>query len=53
MRETPLKPQPWTWNALVAWPENHRTGAIILLSLQGALLLATAGGIFCFTRRRG
>ncbi len=52
-RETPLKPQPWTLNALAAWPANHKTGAIILLSLQAALLLGTAGGIFWFTRKRG
>ena len=51
-RETPLKPQPWTLNALAAWPANHKAGAIILLSLQAALLLGTAGGIFWFTRKR-
>ncbi len=52
-RETPLKPQPWTLAALVIWPANHKTGAIILLSVQTALLLGTAGGIFWFTRQRG
>jgi protocatechuate 3,4-dioxygenase beta subunit len=53
VREIPLKPQPWTLNALVTWPANHKTGAIILLSLQAAVLLGTAGGIFWFTRKRG
>jgi hypothetical protein len=52
-RETPLKPQPWTLNALVTWPASHKTGTILLLSLQAAVLLGTAGGIFWFTRRRG
>jgi protocatechuate 3,4-dioxygenase beta subunit len=52
-REIPLKPQPWTLNALVTWPANHKTGAIILLSLQAAALLGTAGGVFWFTRKRG
>jgi hypothetical protein len=52
-RETPLKPQPWTLNALVIWPANHKTGMIILLSLQAAVLLGTGGGVFWFTRRRG
>jgi protocatechuate 3,4-dioxygenase beta subunit len=52
-REIPLKPQPWTLNALVAWPANHKTGTIILLSLQATLLLGTAGGVFWFTRKRG
>jgi hypothetical protein len=53
VREIPLKPQPWTLNALVTWPVNHKTGAIILLSLQAAVLLGTAAGIFWFTRKRG
>jgi hypothetical protein len=53
MRETPLKPQPWTLNALVTWPANHKTGAIVLLALQAAVLFGTAGGIFWFTRKRG
>jgi hypothetical protein len=52
-RETPLKPQPWTLNALLTWPANHKTGMIILLSLQAVVLLGTAGGIFWFTRKRG
>ena len=52
-RETPLKPRPWTLDALVTWPAYHKTGAIILLSLQAAVLLGTAGGIFWFTRRCG
>jgi len=52
-RETPLKPQPWTVNALVAWPANHKTGMIILLSLQAAVLLGTGGGVFWFTCKRG
>jgi protocatechuate 3,4-dioxygenase beta subunit len=53
VRETPLKPQPWTLNAFVVWPANHKTGTIILLSLQAAVLLGTVGGIFWFTRKRG
>jgi protocatechuate 3,4-dioxygenase beta subunit len=52
-REIPLKPQPWTWNALVIWPANHKTGTIILLALQTTVLLGTAGGVFWFTRKRG
>lgn len=52
-KETPLKPQPWTLGAIVAWPAEHKTGAVILLSLQAVVLLGTAGGIFWFTRRRG
>jgi protocatechuate 3,4-dioxygenase beta subunit len=51
-RETPLKAQPWTVGALAAWPANHKTGAIILLSLQAVALLGTGGGIFWFTRKR-
>jgi len=53
MRDTPLIPQPWTLSSVVGWPANHKTGTIILLSLQAALLLGTAGGIFWFTRKRG
>jgi hypothetical protein len=53
MRENPLKLQPWTLTALVTWPLNHKTGTIVLLSLQAAVLLGTAGGIFWFTRKRG
>jgi hypothetical protein len=52
-RENLLKPQPWTLGALVTWPLNHKTGAIILLSLQAVVLLGTGGGIFWFTRKRG
>jgi protocatechuate 3,4-dioxygenase beta subunit len=52
-RETPLKPQPWTLNALVTWPANHKTSMIILLSLQAAVLLGTGGGVFWSTRKRG
>ena len=52
-RETPLKPQSWTVNALVTWPANHKTGMIILLSLQAAVLLGTGGGVLWFTRKRG
>ncbi len=52
-REIPLKPQPWTWNALVTWPADHKTGTIILLGLQTAVLFGTAGGVFWFTRKRG
>jgi hypothetical protein len=53
MRDTPLIPQPWTLSSVVGWLANHKTGTIILLSLQAALLLGTAGGIFWFTRNRG
>ena len=53
MRETPLKPQPWTMNAVVTWPANHKTGMILLLSLQAAVLLGTGAGIFWFARKRG
>jgi protocatechuate 3,4-dioxygenase beta subunit len=52
-RETPLKPQPWTVSAVVAWPAGHKTGTIILLSLQAAVLLGTGGGVFWFARKRG
>ena len=52
-REIPLKPQAWTLSAIVTWPANHKTGAIILLSLQAVVLLGTGGGIFWFTRKRG
>jgi protocatechuate 3,4-dioxygenase beta subunit len=52
-REIPLKPQAWTVSALAAWPANHKTGTIILLSLQAVVLLGTGGGIFWFTRKRG
>jgi hypothetical protein len=51
-REIPLKPQPWTMSALAAWPANHKTGMIILLSLQAVVLLGTGAGIFWFTRKR-
>jgi hypothetical protein len=51
-REIPLKPQNWTVGALVEWPANHKTGAIILLSVQAAVLLGTGAGIFWFTRKR-
>jgi hypothetical protein len=52
-RETPLKPRPWTFSALLAWPANHKTGTIILLSLQAALLLGTGGGVFRLIRKHG
>jgi hypothetical protein len=52
-REIPLKPQAWTVSALAAWPANHKTGMIILLSLQAAVLLGISGGIFWFARKRG
>lgn len=51
-RQIPLKPQAWTLSALLGWPADHKTGAIILLSLQAAVLLGTSGGIFWFTRKR-
>ena len=51
-REIPLKPQAWTVSAVVAWPANHKTGAIILFSLQAVLLFGTGGGVFWFTRTR-
>ncbi|MGO8766537.1 MAG: carboxypeptidase regulatory-like domain-containing protein [Limisphaerales bacterium] len=53
VRRDPLKPQAWTLAALVTWPADHKTGVIILLSLQAVVLLATAGGIFLFARKRG
>jgi hypothetical protein len=52
-REIPLKPQAWTVSALLDWPAGHKTGAIILLSLQAAVFLGTGGAIFWFTRKRG
>jgi len=52
-REIPLKPQAWTVGALAAWPANHKTGMIILVSLQAVVLLGVGGGIFWFTRKRG
>jgi hypothetical protein len=52
-REIPLKPQAWTVSAVAAWPANHKTGTIILLSLQAVVLLGTGAGIFWFTRKRG
>jgi len=51
-REIPLRPQAWTLGALVDWPADHKTGAIILLSVQAAVLLITGAGIFWFTRKR-
>jgi protocatechuate 3,4-dioxygenase beta subunit len=52
-REIPLQPQSWTLSAIGAWPAHHKTGMIILLSLQALVLLGTGGGIFWFTRKRG
>ncbi len=52
-REIPLKPQAWTASAMLAWPANHKTGMVILLSLQAVVLLGVGGGIFWFTRKRG
>jgi protocatechuate 3,4-dioxygenase beta subunit len=52
-REIPLKPQAWTLSAIATWPAHHKTGTIILLSLQAVVLLGTGGGIFWFTRKRG
>ena len=49
----PGEPQSWTLSAIVAWPANHKTGMIILLSLQAVVLLGTGAGIFWFTRKRG
>jgi len=51
-RTTLLKPQPWTLGVLIAWPASHKTGTIIILSLQMAALLGTGGGIFWMTRMR-
>jgi len=52
-RQDPLKPQAWTVSALLAWPAGHKTGVIILVSLQAALLLGTGAGIFWFVRKHG
>ncbi len=51
-RLIPLKPQAWTVSTLAAWPAHHKTGAMILLSLQAAVFLGTAGGVFWFMRKR-
>ncbi|HEY3762455.1 MAG TPA: carboxypeptidase regulatory-like domain-containing protein [Verrucomicrobiae bacterium] len=51
--QIPLKPQPWTLAAVIAWPMAHKTGAVILLSLQVLILLGTCAGIFLFTRKQG
>jgi protocatechuate 3,4-dioxygenase beta subunit len=48
-----LQPPAWTLGALVGWPTEHKTGMIILLSVQAAVLLGTSAGIFWFTRKRG
>ena len=53
LREFPLKPQLWTAAALVSWPATHKTGLIVLFSLQAVVLLGTGGGIFWFARKRG
>jgi len=50
--EAPLKPQAWTLSAVLSWPTAHKTGVIILLSVQAAVLLGTSGGIFWLTRKR-
>jgi hypothetical protein len=50
---SPFKPVPWTWAAISQWPRQYPKVAIVLLSVQVAALLATAGGIFWITRNRG
>ena len=51
-RVTPPKPQPWAMINLRTWPAEHRTAIEILLGTQAAALLAAAGAIFWFTRRK-
>jgi len=51
-RLTPLKEQPWTWQALTHWPATHKRAATVLLCVQIVILAGTAGGIFWITRKR-
>ena len=47
-----LQPPAWTLGAVAGWPAAHKTGTIILLSVQAAVLLVTGAGIFWFNRKR-
>jgi hypothetical protein len=51
-RPTPLKEPGWTWAAVCAWPQQHRTAMFVLLGAQIAILLGTAGAVFWVTRAR-
>jgi protocatechuate 3,4-dioxygenase beta subunit len=52
VRSLSLKPQPWTFAAISAWPARHKTSVFILLGLQAALLFGTGGGLFWMTMKR-
>lgn len=51
-RATPLIPQPWTWMAVLNWPDRHRTATIFLMGAQVLALAGTATGIFAVVRRQ-
>lgn len=52
VRSSPLLPQPWTWMAILNWPDQHRTATIFLMGGQVLALAGTATGIFAVVRRR-
>lgn len=52
VRAEPLKPRPWSLAAFIAWPASHKTGVIVLGSLQTGVLLCAAGFVLWATRKR-
>jgi len=52
-RRSLLKPQFWSLSALIAWPQDHKATAIVLLSLQMGVLLGAGGVVFWMSRKRG
>lgn len=51
-RANPLKPQPWTLAALIAWPVGHKIAVVVLLAGQAMLLLGAVGAVFWMTRKQ-
>jgi protocatechuate 3,4-dioxygenase beta subunit len=51
-RMSPLKPAPWSWDALSQWPMDHVEAVMALAGLQVMALMVTAGCLFWFTRRQ-
>lgn len=51
-RANPLKPQPWTLAALIAWPVDHKGAVVVLLAGQTMLLLGAVGAVFWMTRKQ-
>jgi carbon monoxide dehydrogenase subunit G len=52
-RTSPPKAQPWTWAALLRWPQEHKTADMVLLCLQMTASVGAAGVVFWLLRKKG